>query len=240
MTYERFLGSVLYVDHFSDFMYNHLITGMTSIATLESKQAYKRAAAAHGVKVKSYYVDNLRFNENNFKGSCISANQQLAYCGVRAHHQNAVVQSKIKEVRYGGGYPPTRKTKMVEGYQHSTMDLYRSSNYRTTQLYCPRQRRPQPFRKVYRQNGRQISNKFSYMGLPSDYSRCRESVRRHWHSQVGTAIVHRDLPRTLAMSNRICLTGSQPADRHGKHAISRGMRWWAHDRPIPFHGQDNS
>ena len=102
MTHERFWGSVLYVDHHSDFMYNHLITGTTSLATLESKLAYERVAAAHGVKIKSYHADNLRFNDNNFKGSCISAGQQLSYCGVGAHHQNAVVESKIKEVCYGG------------------------------------------------------------------------------------------------------------------------------------------
>ena len=102
MTHERFWGSVLYVDHYSDFMYNHLITGTTSLATLESKLAYERVAAAHGVTIKAYHADNLRFNDNNFKGSCISAGQQLSYCGVGAHHQNAVVESKIKEVSYGG------------------------------------------------------------------------------------------------------------------------------------------
>ena len=68
MTHERFWGSVLYVVHHSDFMYNHLITGTTSLATLESKLAYERVAAAHGVKIQSYHADNLRFNDNQLKG----------------------------------------------------------------------------------------------------------------------------------------------------------------------------
>ena len=102
MTHERFWGSVLYVDHHSDYMYNHLITGTTSQATLESKLAYERVAASHGVNIKAYHADNLRFNDSKFKGSCINAGQQLSYCGVGAHHQNAVVESKIKELCYGG------------------------------------------------------------------------------------------------------------------------------------------
>ena len=102
MTHERFWGSALYVDHLTDFMYNHLIRGATSLATLESKQAYERVAAAHGVKIKSYHTDNLRFNDNNFKGSYISHGQQLLYCGVGAHHHNSVVESKIRGVCYRG------------------------------------------------------------------------------------------------------------------------------------------
>ena len=102
MTHERFWGSVLYVDHHSTYMYNHLITGTTSQATLDSKLAYERVAAAHGVKVKAYHADNLRFNDTKFTGSCINAGQQMSYCGVGAHHQNAVVESRIKQVCYGG------------------------------------------------------------------------------------------------------------------------------------------
>ena len=82
MTHEKFWGSVFYVDHHSDYMYTHLITGTTSQATLESKLAYKRVASAHGVQAKAYHANNLRFNEKNFTGSCINEDQQLSYCGV--------------------------------------------------------------------------------------------------------------------------------------------------------------
>ena len=37
----RFWGSVLYADHYSDFLYNHLIFGTSSLETLPSKHAYK-------------------------------------------------------------------------------------------------------------------------------------------------------------------------------------------------------
>ena len=101
LTHARFWGSVIYVDHFSDFIYSHLIQGTTSAETLASKHGYEREAAAYGVKVTSYHADNLRFNDNNFTGDCIKANQQISFCGVGAHHQNAVVESKNKELSYG-------------------------------------------------------------------------------------------------------------------------------------------
>ena len=71
LTHDKFWGSVLFADNDSDFIHNHLITGTTSIATLEAKQAYKRAAAVYGIRVKSYHADNLRFNDNNFKSDFI-------------------------------------------------------------------------------------------------------------------------------------------------------------------------
>ena len=86
---------MLFVDHYSDFLYNHLITGTTF------KQAYERLAMAHGVKIKAYHADNLRFNDNNFKGDCIKHGQTMSYSGLGAHHQNAVAESKIKLVCYG-------------------------------------------------------------------------------------------------------------------------------------------
>ena len=77
---------MLFANHYSDFIYNHLITGNTSITTLEAKQAYERVALSYGVTVKLYHTDNLRFNDNNFRGDCIKAGQQLTHCGVEAHH----------------------------------------------------------------------------------------------------------------------------------------------------------
>ena len=101
LTHDRFWGSVLYADHFSDFIYNHLISGTTSLETLQSKQAYERIAKSYGIQVKSYRADNLRFDDLNFKGDCLKGGQDITYCGVGAHHQNAVAESKIKEVSYG-------------------------------------------------------------------------------------------------------------------------------------------
>ena len=75
LTHIKYWGSILFVDHHSDFLYNHLIAGTTSQATLEAKQAYERVAAACGVSIRSYHADNLRFNDNNSKGDCLKHGQ---------------------------------------------------------------------------------------------------------------------------------------------------------------------
>ena len=101
LTNNRFWGSVIYADHYSDFLFSFLISSTSSEETFASKLAYERVAAAHGVKIKAYHADNLRFNDSNFRKSCVTAGQQLSFCGVGAHHQNAVAEAKIKEVCYG-------------------------------------------------------------------------------------------------------------------------------------------
>ena len=101
LTHEKYWGSVLYVDHFSDFMYGHMITGTTSQQTLDSKHAYERITSANRVTVKSYRADNFQFNSRNFRGDCVKGGQQLTLCGVGVHHQNGVVESKIKMVCEG-------------------------------------------------------------------------------------------------------------------------------------------
>ena len=101
-THERFWGSVLYVDHATDYIFNHLIRGTSSQETFESKMAYERHAHTHGVTIEAYHADNSRFNDAKFAGSCRDAGQQLTFCGVGAHHQNALAESKIKEICYGG------------------------------------------------------------------------------------------------------------------------------------------
>ena len=101
LAHARFWGSVLYVDHATDFIYNHLVTGISSDATLESKHAYERVLAAYGRKVKGYHADNLRFNDAQFTSDCHRGQQKLTFCGVGAHHQNGLVECKIKEICYG-------------------------------------------------------------------------------------------------------------------------------------------
>ena len=70
--------------------------------TLRFKQAYERVANSYGVKIKSYHADNLRFNDKIFAGDLLKGGQTIIFYGVGSHHQNAVVESKIKEVCYGG------------------------------------------------------------------------------------------------------------------------------------------
>ena len=101
LTNDRFWGSVIYVDDISDFIYNHLVKRISSKETLESKLSYERVLLSYGRKAQGYHADNLRFNDSNFKGSCIKGGQKLTFCGVGAHHQNGIVETKNKIVCNG-------------------------------------------------------------------------------------------------------------------------------------------
>ena len=58
-------------------------------------------AKSYGVQFRSYQVDNLRFNDENFSEDLLKGGQSITLCGIGAHHQNTVVELKIKEVCYG-------------------------------------------------------------------------------------------------------------------------------------------
>eukprot|EP00957_Ditylum_brightwellii_P202634 15331018-Ditylum_brightwellii.AAC.2 len=61
--------------------------------TLQSKCAYERVAAAHGVHVKWYHSDNGRFGKKSFRAACDEQVQEITFCGFGAHHQNRIVEN---------------------------------------------------------------------------------------------------------------------------------------------------
>ena len=87
---------MIFVDHAMDFIYDHPIRSVSSKETLDAKHAYERVAKAHGVMVRRYHADNLRFNDNRFRGDCVKAEQTMTFSGVGAHHQNGVIEQKIE------------------------------------------------------------------------------------------------------------------------------------------------
>ena len=66
--------------------------------TLHAKEAYKRLAATHGARVCAYRAENVRFSYLPFKEGIRSYRQQIRFCGVGSHHQNAIVELRIKEI----------------------------------------------------------------------------------------------------------------------------------------------
>eukprot|EP00957_Ditylum_brightwellii_P183277 13960663-Ditylum_brightwellii.AAC.1 len=69
---------------------------MSGEETLQSKHAYERIAATHGVRVKRYHSDNGRFEEKAFRAACYKQGQEITFCGVGAHHQNRIAENQIK------------------------------------------------------------------------------------------------------------------------------------------------
>ena len=52
----------------------------------------------HGVIVENYLADNGVFKVNAFVGHLREHNQNTQYCGVNAHHKNAVAERSIRTV----------------------------------------------------------------------------------------------------------------------------------------------
>jgi hypothetical protein len=97
----RYIGATVFVDHFSDFTYVHLMTEMDAAATVAAKQAFERILHSHGVTARHFHADNGLFDTKLFKSSIKHANQTLSFCGVNAHHQNGKAENRIKLVTEG-------------------------------------------------------------------------------------------------------------------------------------------
>ncbi|CAJ1943881.1 unnamed protein product, partial [Cylindrotheca closterium] len=100
-TTMRYTGATVFVDHFSDFTYIHLMTEMNAETTVLAKLAFERECATHGVPVRHYHADNGLFDTKLFRSSVEKAGQGLTFCGVNAHHQNGKAERRIKDVTEG-------------------------------------------------------------------------------------------------------------------------------------------
>ena len=100
-TIKQYIGATVFVDHYSDYTYIHLMTEMTAKATVEAKDAFERLAASHNVRIRHYHCDNGLFDTKSFKESIITARQTISFCGVNAHHQNGKAERHIGDVTTG-------------------------------------------------------------------------------------------------------------------------------------------
>ena len=100
-TTKRYLGATIFVDHFSDYTYAHLMTNRDGPSTVAAKEAFERILSTHGVKAKHYHADNGLFDTEVFKSSIKQAHQTLSFCGVNAHHQNGKAERRIGDVTQG-------------------------------------------------------------------------------------------------------------------------------------------
>ena len=98
----RITAATVFVDHFMNFIYVHLMRSTTQDETIVAKLAYEKLAASYGVDVRAYRADNGRFAESRFREAVEDANQSITFCGVGAHHQNAIAERAIKELTLAG------------------------------------------------------------------------------------------------------------------------------------------
>ena len=98
LTSDRIAGATVFVDHVTQFTYVHLMKDLTTELTLEAKSACDRVFAQFGHKIRHYRADNGRFADQEFIQAVHSSNQRISFCGVGAHHQNAIAERGIKEL----------------------------------------------------------------------------------------------------------------------------------------------
>ena len=94
----KYYAATVFVDHYSDFTYVHLMRDTTAESTLEAKQAYEHLLQSYGHKVLAYHADNGRYAEKVFIKDVKDKAQRLTYCGVGSHHQNGIAERHIKSL----------------------------------------------------------------------------------------------------------------------------------------------
>ena len=84
------------MDHATDFTYAHLMRELTLEETLLAKKAFEKLVAQRGKSVKRYHADNGRYADKGFLEDINSKDQTITFCGVGAHHQNGIVERRIR------------------------------------------------------------------------------------------------------------------------------------------------
>ena len=97
-TVRRYRGASVFVDHASDFTYVHMHQHLTTDETIDAKHAFEHLVEQLGVRVLHYHCDNGRFAVKAFVDDVRAAHQTITFCGVGAHHENGVVERRIRDI----------------------------------------------------------------------------------------------------------------------------------------------
>jgi hypothetical protein len=95
---DKITAVTFFVDHFSGYVYGHLMCNTSMKHTLEAKQAYERHAKLHGVDITRYRADNGQFSNPEFLQAVEASDQEITFCAVGGHHQNGIAEKKIGDV----------------------------------------------------------------------------------------------------------------------------------------------
>jgi hypothetical protein len=97
-TSDQFVGECIFVDHMSGYVHVEHQLGFSSSETIRAKQSFEQLALGHGVLIENYLADNGIFNKTSFVEHIRAHNQQIHYCGVNAHHKNAIAERAIRTI----------------------------------------------------------------------------------------------------------------------------------------------
>lgn len=97
-TSEQYKGGCIFVDHMSGYLHVEHQLGFSASETIRAKQSFEKMALDSGVVILNYLGDNGVFSAKDFVKHIQEHNQRISYCGVNAHHQNAMAERSIRTV----------------------------------------------------------------------------------------------------------------------------------------------
>jgi len=92
---DTYCGGAIFVDNKSGVGYLHLQSSLDAAQTVAGKINFERFMASHGYYVGGYKADNGIFADNVFRDHVLDEDQDMNFCGVGAHHQNAIAERRI-------------------------------------------------------------------------------------------------------------------------------------------------
>jgi len=94
-TSQRYHTGTPFVDHAIRYLHftPHFSTGCQE--SLLAKHNVEMHASHHNISIKCYHTKNGIFSSKDFRNSCTQQHQQIKFCGVNTHHQNAIAEQYI-------------------------------------------------------------------------------------------------------------------------------------------------
>ena len=72
--------------------------GFSASESIRAKHNFEKLAFDHGILIQEYLADNGAFKAKDFVRHIHNQNQKINYCGVNAHHQNAIAERNIRTI----------------------------------------------------------------------------------------------------------------------------------------------
>ena len=94
----RIWGATVFIDHISDFAHVALMRDLTLDKMLLAKSSFERLDNNGRITIKSYRANNGHFVDKGFQDAIEDSNQSITFCGIGGHHQDSIVERKIKEL----------------------------------------------------------------------------------------------------------------------------------------------
>ena len=96
---QRYKYTTMFVEQASRMGFVYLQKTCSAEETIGAKRAFEQYAENRGVRVQAYHADNGIFKAKKWVEECRQRKQDLTIAGVNAHHQNGIVERRIRELQ---------------------------------------------------------------------------------------------------------------------------------------------